>query len=208
MGYRVLLVEDDAILALESRHWLEKLGHQLAAVASDGEAALIVAQEHALDVVLMDIGLPGNMDGIETAARLREFKDVPIVYLTAHEDDDTLARAKVTEPHGYLLKPSTKREIQITLELAVYRHAMERERALLQAQIARLEEIVPICSNCKKIRSDAGYWRQVESYVSERTGARFSHGICPDCIPVVYPQAEYPYLYDEDTPAGPPPLGG
>ena len=196
---RILLVEDDTIVALDSRRRLERLGYDVVAVASDGGAALTAVRARAPDVVLMDIGLPGAMDGIETAAKIAEITGVPIVYVTAYEDAATLARVKVSEPHGYVLKPFRDREIQITIELAVYRHAMERERARLQAQIKRLEGIIPICSHCKKMRNDAGYWRQVESYLSERTDAQFSQSICPDCMPVVYPPEEYPYLYDENA---------
>lgn len=203
--YRVLLVEDDTIVARDSRRRLEKLGYSVVAVACDGEGALAALRDHAVDVVLMDIGLPGGMDGVQAAARVREVRDVPVVYLTGHDDAATLSRVKVSEPYGFLLKPFREREVQITLELAIYRHATEKERARLQAQIKRLEGIIPICSHCKKMRNDAGYWRQVESYLSERTDARFSHGICPDCMPVVYPPDEYPYLYgDEPVSAGHP----
>ena len=197
--YDILLVEDDAIVAIDTRHRVEKLGHAVVGVVPDGEAAVAFVRARVPTLVLMDIGLPG-MDGVEAAAKVREVVDVPVVFLTAHEDDATLARAKVTEPYGYLLKPSTDREIQITIELAVYRHAMERERARLQAQIKHLEGIVPICSHCKKMRDAAGYWQRVEAYLSARTDAHFSHGICPDCMPILYPPAEHPYLYEDDAP--------
>ena len=195
--YKVLLVEDDEIVAMDSRHRLEGFGYEVVAVASDGETAIAAFREASPDVVLMNIGLPGKTDGIEAAAKIREIRDVPVIYLTAYEDDGTLGRAKVTEPQGYLVKPSTDREIRITIELAVYRHAMERERARLQAQVKRLEGIIPICSACKKIRTSAGYWRQVETYLSEHTDARFSHSLCPDCLVRMWPPSEYPELYED-----------
>lgn len=200
--YRIILVEDDAIIALDSRHRLEKLGHTVVAMVADGEAAIAAVRKTSPDLVLMDIGLAGKMDGIETAAKVRAIKDLPVIFLTAYGDDATLARAKVAEPDGYLLKPSSNREIQITIELAVYRHAMVRERAQLRDRIKRLEGIIPICASCKKIRNDDGYWEQVESYLSERSNLLFSHSICHDCMPIVYPPDEYPYLYDKGSPWG------
>ena len=186
--YKVLLVKDDAIISLDTRYRLQKLGHEVTGVVSDGEAAIAAVRETSPDVVLMDIGLPGTMDGIATAAKLREIRDVPVIYLTAYGDDATLARVKFAEPYGYLLKPSTDRELQITIELAVCRHAAEHERMRLQAQVKHLEGIVPICAACKKIRNDAGYWEQVEAYLSQHTEARFSHTVCPACMPILYPE--------------------
>jgi len=190
--YTILLVEDEPIIASDSRRLLEKLGHTVAAIVSSGEAAVAAVRVLAPDVVLMDIGLPGAMDGIAAAAALRAVRDVPVIYLTSHDDHATIARAKVAEPYGFLLKPSTDRELQITIELAVYRHAAERERARLQAQVKRLEGIIPICAYCRKIRNDAGYWQQVEEYLAERTEAQFSHGICKECLARHFPASEYP----------------
>ena len=200
--YKILLVEDDTIVAMDSRHRLEKLGHDVVAVVRDGPSALAAVGEKAPDLVLMDIGLSGDMDGVEAASQIRRIMDIPIIYLTAHDDEATLARAKVTEPYGYLLKPSSNREIQVTVELAVYRHTMERERLALRAQIKSLEGIIPICANCKKIRDDAGYWTRVETYVSQRSGAHFSHSVCPDCMPQLYPPDQYPEIYQDDAAEG------
>lgn len=195
--YKILLVEDEGIIAMDTRHRLQALGHEVVGVVTDGESALAALRESVPDVVLMDIGLPGEIDGIEAAARAKELVDVPIVYLTAYEDDGTLARVKQSEPHGYLLKPSTDREIQIVIELAVYRHHAERERARLRDEIRRLEGIIPICASCKKMRSDSGYWHQVETYLAERTDAVFSHGICPDCLATEFPDSAF-----DDDPDG------
>src|ERR1035437_8021457 len=95
--YKVLLVEDDAIISLDTRYRLQKLGHEVTGGGSDGEAAIAAVRETSPDVVLMDIGLPGTMDGIATAAKLREIRDVPVIYLTAYGDDATLARVKFAE---------------------------------------------------------------------------------------------------------------
>ncbi|NTU60037.1 MAG: response regulator, partial [Deltaproteobacteria bacterium] len=86
--YKILLVEDDDIVAIDTRRRLETLGHEVAAVVPDGPGALAAVREVAPDVVLMDIGLPGDMDGIEAAAQLKALWDAPVVYLTAHEDED------------------------------------------------------------------------------------------------------------------------
>ncbi|WP_243439111.1 HD domain-containing phosphohydrolase [Fundidesulfovibrio soli] len=119
---RILVVEDEAIVALDIRNRLTHLGYQVVAMVSTGEEAVARSGDMRPDLVLMDIMLPGGMDGIEAATLIRENFDIPVVYLTAYADQQTLARAKITNPFGYIIKPFEDRELQTTIEMAVYKY--------------------------------------------------------------------------------------
>ncbi|HSN92929.1 MAG TPA: response regulator [Anaeromyxobacteraceae bacterium] len=123
---RILLVEDEGLVALSLRQKLVDLGYVVPAVAASGEEAIRAAVESRPQLVLMDIRLGGDMDGVAAAARIRESMDVPVVYLTAYSDQGTLERAKETGPFGYLVKPVDDRELRSTVEIALARHALER----------------------------------------------------------------------------------
>jgi PAS domain S-box-containing protein len=127
MTARVLLVEDENIVAMELQAVLEDLGYTIAALASSGEGAVTKAAETRPDLALVDIRIKGNLDGIEAAQEIGARFDVPIIYLTAYADRTTVERAKITEPFGYLLKPYEQRELHITIEMALYKHKMEKE---------------------------------------------------------------------------------
>ena len=133
---KVLIVEDERIVALDLQYQLRRLGYTVSDVASSGEEALRRTEKARPDVVLMDIRLGGTLDGVETAEILRDEFDVPVVFLTAYADDRTLQRAKASEPFGYLLKPFEERELQVAVELALYRHSMEQQ---LREYAAELE---------------------------------------------------------------------
>ena len=124
---RIMIVEDEAIVALDLQHKLKTLGYAVSGVASSGEEAVRKVPQTRPDLVLMDIKLKGDMDGIEAAQRIRDEFNIPVVYLTAYSDENTLQRAKVTEPAGYLLKPFKDREVYATIEMALYKHKMEME---------------------------------------------------------------------------------
>lgn len=133
----ILIVEDDNAQAEALKLRLEHCGYLIAGIAGDGDIAVAQARALVPDVVLMDIVLPGKMDGIEAAQKIRECCDIPVLYLTAYADDEFFLRAKVTEPYAYLLKPSTSREIQLTIETALYRHKTERTAHMLQEKKLR-----------------------------------------------------------------------
>src|SRR5882724_11770423 len=111
---RVMVVEDERIVALHLRQQLIKLGYQVLPAVASGELALRQARELHPDVVLMDIHIEGDMDGIETAARIAAEFSTPVIYLTAHSEESTLQRARATKPYGYLLKPFAERELHVT----------------------------------------------------------------------------------------------
>ncbi len=192
---QVLVVEDASIIAKDIQDMLRRLGYAVSAVASSGEEAVQKAAETHPDLVLMDIVLKGDMDGVEAAQQIRDRFHIPVVYLTAYADEDTLQRAKITEPFGLILKPFEERELHAAIEMALYKHKAEEERERLirelenaLAEIKTLRGIIPICSSCKKIRDDEGYWHQVEVYIRDHSEAEFSHGICPECAKKLYPE--------------------
>lgn len=123
----VLIVEDERIVAIDLQQTLSRMGYDAFAIAASADEAMQRASERRPDVVLMDIRIKGDRDGVETATLLRQQFEVPIVYLTAHADDATVERAKHTEPYGYLLKPVKSAELRSVLEVSLYKHAMERK---------------------------------------------------------------------------------
>jgi two-component system, cell cycle sensor histidine kinase and response regulator CckA len=130
-SFKVLLVEDEGLIARDIAQRLEGLGHRVAGVVSTGEEAVEMAA--GADIVLMDIRLDGPMDGIEAARTIRLRHGVPVIFLTAHADRSTLARAKQAEPFGYIVKPVAPAALHTSIEIAVYKHAMERELAEREA---------------------------------------------------------------------------
>jgi len=123
---QILLVEDEHIVAMGIAHELRDMGYVVPAIASSGREAIEQAEASRPDLVLMDIVLKGELDGVETTELLQERLDVPVVYLTAYADEKTLARAKTTAPYGYLLKPYEEKELRTTIEVALYKHRLQR----------------------------------------------------------------------------------
>lgn len=122
----ILIVEDEQIVAADIENVLEHLGYRVVGTVDCGEEACRVAVETEPDLVLMDVRIRGAIDGIETAQRIRQQRDVPIVFLTAHSDHETLDRAKETGPYGYLVKPFAERDLQATIEVALRQGALDR----------------------------------------------------------------------------------
>lgn len=125
--YRILVVEDEAITAMDIEDRLLEMGYQPAGRAVSGEHALALACERRPDLVLMDIRLKGAMDGIDAAVEIRRRLHVPVIFLTAYSEDATLERAKLAEPYGYILKPFNDRELKSAIEIALYKHEAEEE---------------------------------------------------------------------------------
>lgn len=128
----ILIVEDEAVVAADLAGKLERAGYRVVDIAADGEEAMETAAAQLPDLVLMDIRLAGQMDGIEAAQRIREACGLPIIYLTAHSDVGTLQRASMTEPFGYILKPFDERDITTQIEIVLYKH--EAEKSLRESE--------------------------------------------------------------------------
>ncbi len=124
---RLFIVEDEAIVANDIKETLISLEYDVAGIAKSGELALEKIRETRPDLVLMDIHLAGEMDGVETAGQVHVLYDIPVIYLTAYADRILLDRAKVTEPYGYVIKPFDERELHSVIEMALYKNRIERE---------------------------------------------------------------------------------
>ncbi len=123
-GLRALIVEDEILIAEELRERLSRLGFSVIAAVDSAEEGIAIATRERPDLVLMDIRLSGEKDGVQAVKEIRQQVDVPIVYLTAYSDRLTLDRAKGTEHDAYILKPFHRRELQSTIEVAMQRHAI------------------------------------------------------------------------------------
>jgi signal transduction histidine kinase len=135
---RIMVVEDEAIVAMDLLHRLQSLGYDVSGTVASGEDAVEKASEIKPDLVLMDIMLNGKMSGIETAARLRQHWGIPVIYLTAYSDAQTVEMAKHTEPSGYLLKPFDERELKVAIEMALYKEKMEQEKRAQDLEMQRV----------------------------------------------------------------------
>lgn len=320
---RLLVVEDAILTARDIESSLVDMGYIVCGTATSGQEAINKAREEKPDLVLMDIILRGDMDGIEAASVIRGEQRTPIVFISAFTDEEKLNRAKLAEPFGYLVKPFGDRELRSAVEMALYKAEMdrrleqneerfrtvadftydwewwmapdgeflyispscnritgytreeflenhkllqriihpddrdavmealdshlkseelenlafriitrdgeerwiahfsqrvlnrdgavlgrrasnrditkrkmieeERERLIAElkealAEVKTLQGFLPICASCKKIRDDEGYWQQIEKYIQDRSDAKFSHSICPDCGKKLYPE--------------------
>jgi PAS domain S-box-containing protein len=123
---RILVVEDGLIMARDIERRLHTMGYGVAGLAQSGEEAIRMVGHVKPDLVLMDVSLRGGVDGIQTAQRIREIMDIPVVYVTAYSDDATLSRAWATNPFGYVLKPFEEKELRTTIEMALYRHTLDK----------------------------------------------------------------------------------
>jgi PAS domain S-box-containing protein len=305
---KILILDDDILVGGELESRLTRLGYEVAAIASSGGEAIALTAQAAPDLVLVDMALRGDANGLEAVNEIRRHWTSPIVFMIAETEEANLRRAGVTEPYGYVVQPCTDRELHVHIELALCKHDAaravhemedrffansidmlcfldfnghfkrlnpaweqtlgftrkelmsrpfiefvhpdDRERTLAQnarvrgggkalafenrylckdgsyrwlrwnaasdsreqviysvardvtaskqaeddrerlvrelqdalAEVKSLREILPICSYCRKIRDDENYWHTVESYFSQHTTTRFSHGICPSCM--------------------------
>jgi AmiR/NasT family two-component response regulator len=199
---RVLIVEDDSLVGEMVHGLVEDLQYRVVGKAIDGRQALEMVQRFHPDVVLMDIEMP-RMDGLEASRRIFEQHPTPIVILSAYENPQLLKEASQTGIGAYLIKPPNMRQVEraIIIAIARFKDMMELRRINVElqtryheiqtamAEIKTLSGLLPICSSCKKIRDDQGYWQQVEVYIAKHSNADFSHGLCPDCMKKLYPDS-------------------
>jgi CheY-like chemotaxis protein len=127
-GERIMVVEDESILAMLIKRKLQNWGYEVVDWVDTGEAAVKNAKEILPDLILMDIVLKGDMDGIEAAQQIRKDVDVPIIYLTAYSNDEVLKRAQETEPYGYILKPFRESEVNANIKMALYKYNSEKKK--------------------------------------------------------------------------------
>ena len=185
---KILVVIDDPGAGSDLSERLTRMGYVVVGQTSCGNDAIIKTDELRPDLVLVDTDLKGIMDGIAAADQIRAGFQIPVVYLAENTDEYTMQRAKVTDPVGYIFKPFVDREVEITIEMAFYKHTMDQERESLirelqdaLSEVRKLSGLLPICLSCKKIRDDRGYWNRVEEYIVKYSRAKLTHGYCPDC---------------------------
>ncbi len=185
----ILLIEDNAddVLILERGLSKEAKGKYILQSVDSLAKGLDFLSSSGADIVLLDLGLPDTY-GLSSFERLRGYAPaVPIIVLTGNDDDNIAILSVQKGAQDYLVKGKTD---GVLLWRAI-RYAIERQKLLMQIEhstkeIKTLQGFLPICASCKKIRDDQGYWTKIETYISEHSGAEFSHGLCPDCAGNLY----------------------
>jgi DNA-binding LytR/AlgR family response regulator len=172
---KILIVEDESIVAKDIQFSLNKLGYAVCGIASSSDKAMDLAELEQPDLVLMDIMLKGDINGIETAIKMKEQLAIPVIFLTAYADEATLEKAKTAEPYGYIIKPFKEVDLQTTIEVAVYKHgkeqAIKRERDFLYSIVENKDAssgFIFVKSNSKLVKlqtSDIFYVEALKDYV-------------------------------------------
>jgi CheY-like chemotaxis protein len=209
MNDHILIAEDDALFAEDLRNRLESLNYSVCGHTASAKEAVNLARSLKPDLVLMDIQLPGEIDGIEAAYQIRAL-GLPLVFVTGYWDGPTLQRAKLTGPCGYILKPFETADLAIGIEIGLHNHHAhaecvrhrndERVREAV-ANVNTLSGLLPICAYCKKIKEETGDWTGVEFYIMKRTKASFTHGMCPECFERVKQQLDALQKGDANSPS-------
>jgi YesN/AraC family two-component response regulator len=199
-GIKILFVEDcsdatEQILSFFSRR------NEIMFAARNGQEGLDLFMSQRPEIVITDIRMP-VMDGLQMVKEIKAVSpDTKIIVTTAHSDFEYMLQAIELGVDHYVVKPVDlgklvaaieKCSAVIDLKRADERHREEREKMITElqdalAKIRRLSGMLPICSSCKKIRDDKGYWKMIEDYISEHSEAEFTHGICPECMKKLYP---------------------
>jgi hypothetical protein len=153
---RILIVEDEAIIAEHIASSLLKTGYEVAGIAESSEEALAKIPGLNPDLILMDIRIKGAMDGIETTAKLRERFDIPVIYLTAHSDQETIDRAKLTGAFGFLTKPVHHTSLSTSIEMAIHKHRADRgardQRAWMATVLGTMADAMVVIDRDRKIQ--------------------------------------------------------
>lgn len=197
---KALVAEDDAtsrsLLAAILKTW----GYDLVIAENGGEAWEIMHRLDAPQLALIDWNMP-QLDGIEVIRRIRALdnQESPyIILLTSRKEKGDIVLGLEAGANDYLVKPFDHQELKARLNVG--RRMVELQSTLVAsmrkletalADLKTLRGIIPICASCKKIRDDTGYWNQVEEYLRDHSEARFSHGICPDCMERLYPDLKW-----------------
>lgn len=192
----VVIAEDETLVADLIAHELASMGMEVVGRAANGRQAVELTASLRPDVVVMDIAMP-VMDGLAAAATIQTECPTPVVIVSAHEAAEDVAGATAAGVGAFLAKPPQGAELDRAITIARARHAdlmemrrLNRELTTAIAEVKTLKGYVPICAGCKKIRDDKNYWEEVEIYVMKHTEAKFSHGLCPECMPKYFPNVD------------------
>ena len=165
-------------------------------LAESGEQALVHAREGHPQLILLDVMMPG-MNGYQVCQALKSdpaTQDIPVMFITSRTDLDDVVRGFETGALDYVSKPFEPLELlaRVRTHLELHRRRDQERRLIAELRealdhVKLLSGLLPICAHCKKVRDDHGFWQQVEAYISTHSEATFSHGLCPDCIPIYFP---------------------
>ncbi len=201
---KILCIDDEPTQLVIFSQVLAQDGFEVM-VASSAEEGLAYCASNHYDAVLTDYQMP-SLNGIEFLISLKQFEDAPpVVILTGHGNEEVAVQAMKFGAMDYIVKDERQGYLKllgITLQQAIELHEarLAKEKLIaeqakllsdLQAAIGNIQllsKLVPICSSCKKIRDDSGYWHQIEAYLQENLHLNFTHGICPDCVKTLYPR--------------------
>ncbi|MHB9029352.1 MAG: ATP-binding protein [Candidatus Latescibacterota bacterium] len=191
---KILIVEDEGIVAYDMQGRLKSLGYSSPDIALSGKEAVEKALKTRPDLILMDIMMPGEIDGVTAAEQIHVHLDVPIIYVTAYTDENTIKRAKITEPYGYIVKPFKERELQIIIDMALYKHDMEKKLKESEERLNAFFNQFPAAMNLlndhlryEKVNELAAQYMGLP--VGEIIGKKFS-----ECVPEYARQAEEKFL--------------
>jgi len=206
---KILVVDDSLTIRMQVKELLEDNGLQVL-LAENGKRSLAVLAKENPDVILLDVIMP-EMDGIEVCRIIKSdeaLKEIPILILTTVSDVENKVKGLNAGADDYVTKPfevveliarvnavlRTKELLEQLKREINERKRTEKEREILIQElkdtlikVKTLSGLLPICASCKKVRDDSGYWNQIEEYVRDHSEADFSHGICPECMDVLYP---------------------
>jgi len=194
---RVLIAEDDVTSHRILRAVLNRWGYEVVSTRNGRQAWQALQDAGSPRLAILDWMMP-EMDGVEIVRKIRkrsESKTMYVILLTAKDRREDIVSGLEAGADDYIIKPFDREElrarVQVGRRVVELQGALEeRIRELQDAldQIKTLKGLIPMCASCKKIRDDEGYWQQVETYIMERSGAEFSHGLCPDCLKKHYPE--------------------
>lgn len=195
-GGNILIVDDvpDNLRLLVND--LSSRGYKVRPVSS-GKLALSGARRVPPDLILLDVNMP-EMDGFEVCAALKAddvLRDIPVIFVSALHETFDKVRALSAGGVDYIMKPFQLEEVLARIETHLGLYRLQKERIQMISELREaldkvklLSGLIPICSGCKQIRDDSGFWKAVETYVAEHSEAEFSHSICPECMNKLYPE--------------------
>lgn len=185
---RILVVEEDADAATVLGARLERFGYYVCDIVCTGREAIASTLRHQPDLILMDIQLGEGMNGVETAVRIKEKFDIPIIFLAYPAIHGAIDPIVKTNSYGYLVKPYDYVELRLNIEMALFKHRAAREREKLDAklekalkEVRKLSSLLPICASCRKLRDDRDYWQEIENHIASCMESEFPQSICPEC---------------------------
>ncbi|PZN32452.1 MAG: hypothetical protein DIU71_07550 [Proteobacteria bacterium] len=173
----ILLVEDEAIVAQDLEETLTRLGYRIVGIAAEGVQAVCLAEELKPQLIVMDVGLPGDIDGIQAAHIIQERAHVPVIFLTGHRDPDTLSRAVLTGPLGYIVKPFQEVELRCAIEVAIHKHRADvalREREEALRRNAELMQSLSLLDELTGLKNRRGFFEFAHQMLKIAKRERYS----------------------------------